>query len=149
MEMRNKNRKYDGVKIYNNLRYFLDAKELSFIIHLKKLSELRAYGCRTAYSREFNFKSFQLSRNVFYRCAKRLEKLGLLIRVQVGVFVDYHLDHRNYKKLSKIANSTNDIYILSEFNDREFILNKRSIDDISETEILELKSKKKEHSIRV
>ena len=125
--------------IHNKIRYFLDAKEMSFVTHLIYLKDLRYCGCRTAYSQDFNFKSFQLNRAVFYRCTKRLESLKLLERKAIGRFTDYVFLEDNYNRLTEIVNATDNIYALISFSEKEFILKKRSIDQITDSEIEELK----------
>lgn len=129
------------VSFPNKIRYFVDAHELSFITHLIYLSDLRDCGCRTAYSREFNFKGFQLRRDTFYRCAKRLKRLGLLETCQKGKFTDYILVEKSYNRLLEIVNATDNVDILLEFSEREFTLKNRSIDMITDNEIKDLKNR--------
>ncbi len=125
----------------NKIRYFLRPKEMSFIIHLLYLEDLRECGCRTAYSKNFNFKSFRLGRDSFYRCAKRLRELGLIETTQDGKFTDYILVKKNYNRFVEIVNATDNVDILLEFSEREFILKKRSIDMITDIEIKDLRAK--------
>ena len=127
------------ITIYTKIRYILDPEEMSFVSQLIYLKDLRDCGCRTAYSSDFQFKSFRLSKNIFYRCVKNLERLKLLERKTVRGFTDYILSEKNYNRLIDIINSTDDVDALISFSEREFILNKRSIDEITDSEILELR----------
>ena len=127
------------VMMFDKLRFFLDPSEYSFLSKILYLKDLRECGCRTAYSQDFNFKSFNLSRDIFYRCAKRLEYLGLLKRVSVGKFTDYLLSENNYYRLLEIVNSTENIYALIAFNENHFLHLKKSIEDITDSDIRELK----------
>lgn len=126
---------------YNKIRYFLDTEEMSFVSHLLYLKDLRECGCRTAYSKKFNFKSFQLGRDTFYRCAKRLRKLGLVETSGKGKFTDYILVEKNYNRLLEIVNSTDNVDTLIQFSKIEFTEKNRSIDMITDIEIKNLKAK--------
>lgn len=129
------------VIIYNKIRYFLDPEEMSFIAHLLYLKDLRECGCRTAYSKNFNFKSFQLARDTFYRCAKRLMKIGLIDTEMKGRFNDYILVEKNYNRLLEIVNTTDNVDALIQFSKREFISKNRTIDMITDMEIKDLKNR--------
>ena len=132
------------IELHINLIYLLDSNELKFLTYLKYLDYLRGCGCRTAYSREFTFRGFQLSRAVFYGCAKRMERLNLLERKTVGKFTDYCLVTRSYERLVVIASATSNINALCSFSKSEFKLNGRGVDQITDSEIRELRELGKE-----
>ena len=115
------------IHLHINLIYLFDSSELKFLIYLKYLDYLRKCGCRTAYSQEFIFKGFQLSRAVFYPCAKRMEQLKLLERKTVGKFTDYCFVEKNYDRLVEIASVTSNINALCSFAKNEFRLKGRSV----------------------
>lgn len=129
------------VQIHDSLRYFLSASELSFVIRLKHLAYQRANGYKTAYSQEFNFNSFNLSKYVFYRCANRLEEFGLLERVTVGKYTDYVLVESAYDRLVEIAYATPNVLALLSFAYDEFKLKHRAIADVSDEEIVGLRER--------
>lgn len=140
--MTNNSKKHSYVNINDNLRYFLNSYELSFLIRLKHLAHLRSVGLRTAFAKEANFRSFQINRTLFYQAVNRLESLGLMKRVKVKRYVDYQLNEESYDRLLEIATSTSNHLTLLSFSENEFIQKKRSILSISDTEIMELKDKK-------
>lgn len=126
------------VCINDSLRYFLSPIEMSFILRVKQLEFIRSTGKRTAYSSEFYFKSFNISRTPFYKTARRLEELGILIREPKVKYTDYKLHKANYERLLKISSATYHVDALREFAQREFVENKRSVDKITDEEIAEL-----------
>ncbi|MFR9543591.1 MAG: hypothetical protein SNH27_16275 [Rikenellaceae bacterium] len=62
-----------------------------------------------------------------------------LKRVSVGKFTDYLLSEKHYHKLLEIVNSTENIYALIAFNENHFLHLKKSVEDITDSDIRELK----------
>ncbi len=126
------------VCINDNLRHILDDGEMSFVVKLKHLDYMRKSGYRTAYSKDYYFKSFRIAKTPFYRIVRRLEALGILDRKKVGKYTDYVLNQAGYERLLKVAASTYNIEVLRAFAFEEFVVNKRSVDQITDDEISQL-----------
>lgn len=129
------NRTAGFTKLHINLCYLFDHQEICFLMHLVHIDFVRSCGYNTAYGRDFMFKKFKMNMRVFQRCTNRFTEMGLLEKKRKGLHFDYLLNQKLYQRLLEIMCATNDVFVLTEFCEREFIKGSRTIESIRDSEI--------------
>lgn len=123
------------VKYYPTLSCMFDASESIFILHMLDIAYMRSKGYNTVWSKGHLMKRMNIRLRTFDRCVKRMTDLGLLDRLPQDGMYDYLWNMSLYNRLLRIMSATRDVNRLSEFCRKTFVLQKRSIQSVSEEEI--------------
>lgn len=128
---------------YLNLCHIFDPDEMVFLINMAITHEMTLSGKRTNWNKGILMDRMNMTTSVFNRCEKRLLNLKLLEReIVTGKRYSYNLNMELYKRLIQIVTASDDFSVVKEFCKRNFIDENKSITDITDEEIDQLKETK-------
>ncbi len=125
-----------------SLSYLFTPGESRFILHMIEADFLKKQGYDTDWTRAEYMKRMGLNLYTFEHCVRKLEGMNLLTRRHnaLGNRVYYLFNMDLYDRLVEILSATCNVDKLIEFCDTKFKHENRSIESITEEEIVELKS---------
>lgn len=131
------------VKYHTGLSYLFNPAETRFILHMIDIEYKKSNGYNTNWSRRQFMKIMQLNEYTFDNCIKRMIAIGLLSKRNNGLGnkVYYLFDMQVYEKLVRILTSTYNVDKLIDFCGLYFKSNSRTIQSITDDEILSLRAK--------
>lgn len=143
-EQNNYDETYDKIGKYClNLGYIFDHAEMRFLINIAITHEMTLSGNKTIWNKGILMGRMNIKTSVFNRCAKKMIELKLLeVEKIAGKRYSYSLNIELYERLILIVNASDDFLVVKEFFKKNFIDENRSITDITDEEIEQLKEAK-------
>lgn len=131
------------VKYHTGLSYLFNPAESRFVLHMVDIEYKKSSGYNVNWSRAQYMKIMGLNEYTFDKCMKRMITLGLLSKKnnELGNKVYYLFDMQVYEKLIRILTSTYNADKLIRFCGLYFKSNSRTIQSITDDEILSLRAK--------
>lgn len=131
------------VKYHTGLSYLFSPAETRFILHMIDIEYKKSNGYNVSWSRAQYMKIMGLNEYTFDKCIKRMIKIGLLNKRNndMGNKVYYTFDMQIYERLVNILASTYNVDKLILFCVSNFKNQSRTIQSITDDEIMLLKAK--------